>query len=131
MIAKGDILEYADLVEEIRELKREVETSGREAPKSSVPASFPNAPSLPRAAAAHGREGGHGLRLRLFEQTQRLEHKRAEIEGFAEALPSSCQRRIVRMRMMGLTWGEIAARMGHRYSVDSVRKIFERCFQKK
>ena len=130
MIAKQDILEYADLVAEIGELKREIEKREREGLSDVVSASCPDAPYLQRSVTVRGRGSAAGLRLRLVGESERLEQKRAEIEAFAEGLARSSQRRIVRMRMEGLTWGDIAARMGHRYSVDSVRKIFERCFQK-
>ena len=130
MIAKQDILEYANLVEEIGELKREIEQREREVLTDVVSASTPGAPFLQRNVTVRGKAGARGLRLRLAEQSEELEQKRAEIEDFAESLPRSSQRRIVRMRMEGLPWTDIAARMGHRYSIDSVRKIFERSFQK-
>lgn len=60
----------------------------------------------------------------------KLERQKAEIEDFVESLPESGLRRIVMLRAVeGLPWVQVAARMGHRYSVESVRKKYEKIFK--
>lgn len=57
-----------------------------------------------------------------------LIHEKKLIDGYGETLPFR-QRRIFEMRVkQRLKWSEIAARMGYRYTEDSVRKIYSRSF---
>lgn len=61
-----------------------------------------------------------------------LQNQKAEIEDFILSLPTSRQRRIVRFRIMdGLTWEQVAARMGHRETVASCKMVYNRIFNKK
>lgn len=56
-----------------------------------------------------------------------LKRKKLEIELFIEALPTSKQRTIVRLRVMdNLSWNEIAGKTGYFHSTDGIRKAYSR-----
>lgn len=62
---------------------------------------------------------------------QALRQQKAEIEAFAEALPSPRKRRLVRCVMKyGRKWNIIRRVMGGDKSADAVRMEFERIFKK-
>lgn len=63
---------------------------------------------------------------RLFPDRQReLQARKEEVERFVDSLPTSRQRMVAMLRaMQGLTWQQVAGRMGHRHSADSVKKIY-------
>lgn len=128
MITPKDITEYADLVAEIKELKKEITQKEHEVLTDVVSGSSGDDPYTQHSISVHGVTSADQLRSRLKKRMTELEAKRVEIEAFVDSLPRSSQRRIVRMRMDGASWWEIAAKMGHRYSIDSVKKIFERIF---
>lgn len=129
MITPKDITEYADLVAEIKELKKEITQKEHEVLTDVVSGSSPDDPYTQHTISVHGVTGADRLRSRLKHRKEQAEAKRAEIEMFVDSLPRSSQRRIVRMRMDGLPWNDIAARMGHRYSIDKVKKIFAKIFK--
>lgn len=58
-------------------------------------------------------------------QRARLLAKKHAIEDFVASLPESRQRRVVMLRaMQGLTWQQVAGKMGTRYSVQNVKRIY-------
>lgn len=128
MIKPQDITEYTDLIEEIKDLEKEISRKEHEVLTDVVSGSSPDDPYTQHSISVHGVTGADRLRSRLEHRKEQAEAKRAEIEAFVDSLPRSTQRRIVRMRMYGESWGGIAAKMGHRYSIDKVKKIFQRIF---
>lgn len=74
--------------------------------------------------------GKHTVSVRGVPYTERrvkLERQKAEIEAFVEGIPSAGLRRIVTYRaLQGLSWGQVAAKMGYRYSAESARKQYEK-----
>ncbi len=58
--------------------------------------------------------------------------QKAEIEGFIRSLPNSKLRRIVNYKVaQGMTWEEVAAKMGHRVSVKGIQNQYYRMFEEK
>ena len=112
MITPKDITEYSDLVSEIKEMEKEIARKEHEVLTDVVSGSSPDDPYTQHSISVHGVSGADRLRSRLKRRVAELDERRAEIEAFVDGLPRSSQRRIVRMRMEGLSWGEITARMG-------------------
>ncbi len=60
------------------------------------------------------------------KRREELQRRKEEVERFVERLPYSRQRRVVRMRALeGLTWRQVAGRMGHRYCVRHLIRIYK------
>lgn len=58
---------------------------------------------------------------------EELKRQKTEIEQFVFTMPNSKLRRIVTLRaIQGLSWRDVAAQMGHRYSEGSVKMIYNR-----
>lgn len=117
------IEQYADLQHEVREL----EVKLRSPVTDVVMGSSSNYPYTEHRQTVTGVPGASGYRHRINELRQMC----AEIDKFVDALPTSRQRRIARLKMSGLTWNEVAAKMGYMYSVDSVRKCYVRAIDDK
>lgn len=65
----------------------------------------------------------------LLERRDRLAAQRDEIEAFVGTLPTSRQRRVVDYRgLQGMPWAQVAAKLGHRSSVDSAKHCYYRAF---
>lgn len=60
---------------------------------------------------------------------ERLRRQKAEIEQFVFTLPETKMLRVAKLRaMQGLSWKEVAANMGHKYSESGVKKIYAKIF---
>lgn len=54
-----------------------------------------------------------------------LKQQKKAVEDFVDSLPESRQRQVVMLRAMeGLTWQQVAGRMGARYSISNAKKIY-------
>lgn len=57
---------------------------------------------------------------------EELERYKNEIERFMISLPESKQRLVVMLRAMhGLTWQQVAGKMGHKLGVRQIRRIYK------
>lgn len=64
------------------------------------------------------------------ERIEELKRQKTEIEQFVFMLPNSKLRRIATLRaIQGLSWKSVAAKMGHKYSEDTVRKKYSEIFK--
>lgn len=76
--------------------------------------------------------------LRDLEQSGRfpkrraeLARQKAEIEAFVEGIRDSRLRRIVMLRALeGLSWQQVAGKMGYRVSISAARKLYSRMIKK-
>lgn len=68
----------------------------------------------------------------LFPQwRQKLTRQKAEIEAFVESIEDSRVRHIVMLRALdGLTWQQVAGKMGHRISIGHARKLYSESIKK-
>lgn len=67
----------------------------------------------------------------LTLKRSRKESEKKAIEKFISDISDENIRRIAALRAMeGLTWAQVAAKMGHRFSEDSVRKKYKKIFEK-
>jgi len=67
----------------------------------------------------------------LLAQRNKLLAQKEEIENFIRSLPNSKLRRIVDYRVIqGMSWEEVAAKIGHWVSVYSVKRDYYKLFKK-
>ncbi len=75
------------------------------------------------------------LKKEVRELTLKCSQKEAEkraIEKFVSEISDENLRRIAALRaLQGLTWAQVAAKMGYKFSEDSVRKRYEKIFGEK
>lgn len=72
-----------------------------------------------------GMEEGRNSRL------QNLKRKKAEIEAAVAAIQVGTDQAVISMRVLGrLTWNEIAGKLGYRYTVEGLKKIYQRAMKK-
>ena len=71
------------------------------------------------------------LMRQLARRLERATRLRDEIENYIDDIEDGFIRVLIRMRFIeGLTWAEIAAKMGPGYTDDQLRKRLERFFSK-
>lgn len=95
-------------------------------------------PFAPQSFVIRGIEYSEDDEKKLREQEQLLEEQKAaaetiklEVEGWMAAIPMRMQR-IIRYKIFeGLTWGEVAVRMGRKATADGVRVEFQRFMEEK
>lgn len=72
-----------------------------------------------------------GIQPKLIKQRDRLQAQKEEIEMFIQSLPNSKLRRLVDYHVVkGLSWEQVAAKMGHRETVWGVKSRYYRIFEK-
>lgn len=114
--------DYPHICAEIRELEREL----YEQVADTVSGSCVDFPYAQHTVSIKGVPPG------LAAQKAKREAEKAEIERFIQALPNSKLRRIVNYKVVrGMTWEQVAAKMGHRESVWSVKHKYYRIFEEK
>lgn len=106
--------QYPDICEELEELGRPVTDtvvgSAEEFPYTAHPISVKGVPD------DGGRHAG-------------LEQQRDDIKSFVAGLRPK-ERRIVTMRALkGYSWAQVTAKMGHRYTINRIKKIYYGLFK--
>lgn len=113
--------DYPDICAEIQDLEREM----HEPVFDSVSGSELDFPYTQHTVSIRG------VPPELAALKAKKEAEKAEIEQFIQGLPNSKLRRIVKYRVVhGMSWAQVAARMGHRYTEDGVKKLYSRIFEK-
>lgn len=112
--------QYPDICAEIRELQKEHVVS------DTVSASSSEFPYNQYTVTVRGiAQDARSARL------PQLLRRREEIDGFIDGLERSKERRVLVYRIKhGMRWRQVAAKMGHRYSEESVKKIYQRILRK-
>ena len=71
-----------------------------------------------------------GIQPELLTVKARLQAQKEEIEVFIQGLPNSRLRRIVDYRVIqGMSWEQVAAKIGHRVSVYAVKRHYYKLFE--
>lgn len=118
-MTREQLEEYSDIVAEIKDLETRLNNPVYDVVSASSE-SFPYSQGKSRVS---GVPGAVLYRQRL----ENLKTQKLEIEKFIDTLPTSRQRRVVRLKVMdALSWNDIAAKMGYMHSVDSLRKCYTR-----
>lgn len=112
--------QYTDICAELREVERKL----REPVSDTVSGSSSNFPYTQHAISVQG------IPPKLIAQRDMLANLKEEIEGFIRSLPNSKLRRIVDYRVLqGMSWEQVAAKMGHRVSVYAVKRHYYKLFE--
>lgn len=127
MLTKKDLKDYPNLIAEIDDLTRRINKSLKEIVTDVVSSSSPDFPYTAHSTSIHGVSPNQSLIERRHKLQDKLRQKTEEIELFIDTLPTSKERNIVRMRVLdGMSWGQIAAKMGYAVTKESVRKTYNR-----
>lgn len=112
--------QYPDICAEIKELEEQM----RRGVSDTVSGSSPDYPYTQHTITIKG------VPPELPDRLEGLKKQKAEIEAFVAGLPNSRQRRIVTYRALkGYSWAAVAAKMGHRYSGEAVKKQYYRAIE--
>lgn len=113
--------QYPDICAEIKELEQRM----REPVTDTVSGSSEDYPYTQHPVSIKG------IVPTLAEQLDRLRKQKADIEAFVAKLPTSGQRRVVTLRAFrGLSWPNVSAKMGHRYSIDRTKRMYYSSLEK-
>ncbi len=145
MVSKEILIQYADLQEEVKELRGQIDNLERQIEKIEkegcvkdsvkgglggiqhfVVEGFP-VPAIERKTSM--------LRNRqqmLNNREMRLLETLNEVEEFIDAIKDSHMRRLITARVIdNLTWQQVANKMGGYSTADGARKTFERFLEEK
>lgn len=137
---KAILQDYMDACELVKEAEAEIRRLNRKKKtviQTNVKGSSPDFPYIPQHFKIQGTtftvKDDSQLRYeeRALEQRKaRAEEVRRQVDEWLLTIPIRMQR-IIRYRFLeGMTWEQVAARMGRRATADSVRKELERFFEK-
>lgn len=117
-----DLLEqYPDICRELEDVERKL----HQPVSDTVSGSGPEFPFTQRTVTIRG------VQPILIKQKDRLQAQKEEIERFIQSLPNSKLRRIVDYRVVkGMSWEQVAAKMGHRETAWGVKSRYYRIFEK-
>ena len=137
---KAILQDYMDACELVKETEAEIQRLNRKKKtviQTNVKGSSPDFPYIPQHFKIQGTtftlKDDSQLRYeeRALEQRKaRAEEVRRQVDEWLLTIPIRMQR-IIRYRYLeGMTWEQVAVRMGRRATADSVRKELERFFEK-
>lgn len=133
-----DYIDACELVKETELAIRRLRQKKRTVVQTSVKGSSPEFPYAPQ----HFKVRGSAFTVRddnrlrreedlLLQRKAAAERISLQVEEWLQTIPARMQR-IVRYRYFeGLTWDQVAAKMGRKATADSVRMECERFFEKK
>lgn len=62
---------------------------------------------------------------------QTLKRQKAAIEAAVYAVPDETDQAVISMRVLGrMSWNDIAGKMGYRYTVEGLKKVYQRAMKK-
>lgn len=123
-----ELSEYRSICAEIKEINAEIKS---EMVHNTVRGSDKAFPYLSHAIQISGLPNSKNSRD-LLEKVHRLETQKRNIEFFVENIEDSITRRIFRLRFIkGLSWRQIAFRVGGSNSAANVKMICYRYLRKK
>ena len=138
---KAILQDYIDACELVKETEAEIRKLNRKkrtVVQTNVKGSSPDFPYIEQHFRIQGttfavKDDSH-LRYEekaLAQRKARAEEVKRQVDEWLLTVPIRMQR-IIRYRYLeGMTWEQVAARMGRRATGDSVRKELERFFEKK
>lgn len=143
---KSILTQYTDLQEEIKDIRRRAEGVRRQLERLEGEGTVIDAVKGTRQDGTFGSIRIEGFpyaeydkrRRNLYDYLLKLEEAEGELlelanraEEYINSIEDSRMRRIVQYRIMdGLSWYEVADRMGGKATSDSCRMYFERFLQK-
>lgn len=124
-MTQDDLKQYRSLCDEIVELQNRIEEHKL---SDSVQGSNPVYPYQMQNHKVTGYDEEGAL---LKQQLRELRQKKVGIYNYINEIPDSSLRQIFRYKYIdGLSWNNVAAKMGHKYSKDSTRMLATRYIEK-
>lgn len=146
ILDKSILTQYADLQEEVRDIRRRAEGVRRQLERLEREGTVLDAVKGTRQDGTFGsiriegfpyadyekrRRSLQSYLQKLKEAEERMLEMTNEAEEYINSIADSRMRRIVQYRVMdGLSWYEVADRMGGKATSEGCRKYFERFLQK-
>ncbi len=143
---KSILTQYTDLQEEIKDIRRRAEGVRRHLERLEVGGTVIDAVKGTRQDGTFGsiriegfpyadyekrRRSLQSYLLKLAEMEEKLLELTNQAEEYINSIEDSRMRRIAQYRIMdGLSWYEVADRMGGKATSEGCRKYFERFFEK-
>lgn len=143
---KGILVQYTDLQEEIKDIRRRAEGVRRQLERLEREGTVIDAVKGTRQDGTFGsiriegfpyadyekrRRSLQSYLLTLEEMEERLLELTGKAEEYINSIEDSRMRRIAQYRVMdGLSWYEVADKMGGKATSEGCRKYFERFLQK-
>ena len=134
---KDILVQYTDLQEEIRDIRRRVERARGQMERLETEGTVLDAVKGTRQDGTFGSIRIEGFPYADYEKRRRslqsylLKLADMEAEEYINSIEDSRMRRIAQYRIMdGLSWYEVADRMGGKATSEGCRKYFERFFEK-
>lgn len=143
---KGILVQYTDLQEEIKDIRRRAEGVRRQLERLEREGTVIDAVKGTRQDGTFGsiriegfpyadyekrRRSLQSYLLTLEEMEERLLELTGKAEEYINSIEDSRMRRIVQYRIIdGLSWYEVADRMGGKATSEGCRKYFDRFFEK-
>ncbi len=143
---KDILVQYTDLQEEIRDIRRRAERARGQMERLETEGTVLDAVKGTRQDGTFGsiriegfpyadyekrRRSLQSYLLKLAEMEEKLLELTNQAEEYINSIEDSRMRRIVQYRILdGLSWYEVADRMGGKATSDSCRMYYERFLQK-
>ena len=143
---KDILVQYTDLQEEIRDIRRRAERARGQMERMETEGTVLDAVKGTRQDGTFGsiriegfpyadyekrRRSLQSYLLKLAEMEEKLLELTNQAEEYINSIEDSRMRRIAQYRIMdGLSWYEVADRMGGKATSDSCKKYFERFLKK-
>lgn len=143
---KDILVQYTDLQEEIRDINRRAERARGQMERLETEGTVLDAVKGTRQDGTFGsiriegfpyadyekrRRSLQSYLLKLADMEEKLLELTNQAEEYINSIEDSRMRRIVQYRIMdGLSWYEVADRMGGKATSEGCRKYFERFFEK-
>ena len=127
-ISRRELEDYPDMLAEIEDLNRCIARGRQETVADVVTASSPSFPYNTHSITVRGTAPEDpALQKRRASLLKKLQERAEQVECFIETLPTSRQRRLVRMRILdSMTWHEVACHLGDRYTASGARTMYYR-----
>lgn len=143
---KDILVQYTDLQEEIRDIRQRVERASGQMERLETEGTVLDAVKGTRQDGTFGsiriegfpyadyekrRRSLQNYLLKLADMEEKLLELTNQAEEYINSIEDSRMRRIVQYRILdGLSWYEVADRMGGKATSEGCRKYFERFFEK-
>lgn len=145
MVSKEILMQYTDLQQEVKELREQIDRIENQLDKIKEEGSVKDSVKGGSGGIQHFVVEGfpvpsYSKKISMLrERTQKLEQRETklletlnQVEEFIESVNDSYIRRIINARVIdGLTWQQVAERLGETNTEGSVKMTFQRFMDKK
>ena len=125
--------EYIDACEVIKEAEAEIrklESKKSITANETVSGSNPEFPYNPQHFKVQGTTYSYSDDIRLRNKKEKAEQLKLQVEVWMISIPFRMQRIIKYKIFEEMTWQQVADRMGRRGTAESIKKEFQRFFEK-